>query len=198
MFYFCYFEHDCFWIWNFGHDLFLFLCYTFGPVTVSYKSHSIGIQYESSDQFLRDLEAVIKMDSSCFIHFSFSSIRLFIFCYIFFFLLFPFLLLLFCCCFTYYLIFLLIILYSLFYCCCCYFILLQIYYSLVVGVGIVVLFLFIITILLLSLLLLNLLAQFVFNLSFYQHDIRDLELVSVVWVPFLPVRNFPYIGFIVY
>ena len=103
MFYFCYFEHDCFWIWNFGHDLFLFLCYTFGPVTVSYKSHSIGIQYESSDQFLRDLEAVIKMDSSCFIHFSFSSIRLFIFCYIFFFLLFPFLLLLFCCCFTYYL-----------------------------------------------------------------------------------------------
>ena len=47
-------------------------------MAVSYESHSIGLQGESSDWFLCNLETVIETDSSHFIHFSFSSIYPFI------------------------------------------------------------------------------------------------------------------------
>ena len=77
-----------FWTWPFWDlelstrvwvlYLLLFSCNAFGPVAVSYESHSIGLQGESSDWFLCNLETVIEIDSYHFIHFSFSSIYPFI------------------------------------------------------------------------------------------------------------------------
>lgn len=77
-----------FWTWPFWDlelstrvwvlYLLLFSCNAFVPVAVSYESHSIGLQGESSDWFLCNLETVIETDSSHFIHFSFSSIYPFI------------------------------------------------------------------------------------------------------------------------